>query len=46
MTETGEWFYRGKFYGTYPAVEVDKDHKMYERHLERKADEQREEKRR
>lgn len=43
QVETGEWFYRGKYYDEYPSDEVEKDHEMQERMAELKFEQMRDE---
>lgn len=43
QVETGEWFYRGRYYDHYPCEEVEKDQEMYERMMELKFEKMRDE---
>jgi hypothetical protein len=43
QVETGEWFYRGRYYDHYPCEEVDRDHNLEEREAERRFDRMRDE---
>jgi hypothetical protein len=42
-SETGEWFFNGKYYDHYPGQEVEDWNESYDRYMEDKADEMRDE---